>query len=80
LDIVSNLLSLMSMSRREKLPTENIFSPRPTSPDFCRAVELLQQHGINVVLGAMESDPEKAVLSHLSGALATGDNICDHGG
>lgn len=43
-----------------------------------RAVDLLQQHGINVVLGAMESDPEKAVLSHLSGALATGDNVCDH--
>lgn len=44
-----------------------------------RAEDLLQQHGINVVLGAMESDPEKAVLGHLSGALATGDNACDHG-
>ena len=44
-----------------------------------RAVDLLQQNGISVVLGAMESDPEKAVLSHLSGALATGDNVCDHG-
>jgi predicted Fe-Mo cluster-binding NifX family protein len=27
-----------------------------------RAVDLLQQHGINVVLGAMESDPELARL------------------
>ena len=44
-----------------------------------RAIELLQQHGIGVVLGAMESDPEKAVLSYLSGSLNTADNICDHG-
>ena len=44
-----------------------------------RAVDLLQQYGIGVVLGAIESDPEKAVLSHLSGSLATADNICDHG-
>jgi predicted Fe-Mo cluster-binding NifX family protein len=43
------------------------------------AVELLKQNGIEVVLGAMESDPEKAVLSHLSGALSTGDNVCSHG-
>jgi len=42
------------------------------------AVDLLQQRGIGVVLGAMESDPEKAVLSHLSGNLATADNICNH--
>ena len=44
-----------------------------------RAVDLLQQHGIGVVLGATESDPEKAVLSYLSGSLVTADNICDHG-
>jgi predicted Fe-Mo cluster-binding NifX family protein len=44
-----------------------------------RAVDLLNQHGINVVLGAVESDPEQAVLSYLSGSLTTGDNICDHG-
>ena len=43
-----------------------------------RAIDLLQQHGIDVVLGAVESDPEKAVLSHLAGSLATADNICDH--
>ena len=43
-----------------------------------RAVDLLNQHGINVVLGAMESDPEQAVLSYLSGVLNTGDNVCDH--
>ncbi len=44
-----------------------------------RAIELLQQRGIGVVIGAVESDPEKAVLGHLSGGLATADNICDHG-
>jgi predicted Fe-Mo cluster-binding NifX family protein len=44
-----------------------------------RAIDLLQQHGIGVVLGAVETDPEKAVLGHLSGSLATAENICDHG-
>lgn len=43
-----------------------------------RAVDLLHQNGIEVVLGAMETDPEQAVLSHLSGSLDTGDNVCDH--
>ena len=43
-----------------------------------RAQDLFQQNRIGVVLGTMESDPEKAVLSHLAGQLATGDNICDH--
>lgn len=26
----------------------------------------------------MEINPEKAVLSHINGTLAIGDNICDH--
>ena len=43
-----------------------------------RAQSLFQQNRIQVIIGAMESDPEKAVLSHLSGSLATEDNICDH--
>jgi len=43
-----------------------------------RAQSLFQQNRIRVIIGAMESDPEKAVLSHLNGLLATGDNICDH--
>lgn len=42
------------------------------------AKNLFQERGIKVVLGAMESDPEKAVLSYLKGALAIGKNICDH--
>jgi ATP-binding protein involved in chromosome partitioning len=43
-----------------------------------RAQSLFQQNHIGVIIGAMESDPEKAVLNHLNGLLATGDNICDH--
>ena len=43
-----------------------------------RAQALFQENRIAVILGAMENDPEKAVLSYLSGSLATGDNICDH--
>ena len=43
-----------------------------------RAQGLFQQNRIGVITGIMESDPEKAVLSHLNGILATGANICDH--
>jgi len=43
-----------------------------------RAQSLFQQNRIGVIIGTMENDPEKAVLSHLDGKLATGDNICDH--
>ncbi|MDD5039129.1 MAG: NifB/NifX family molybdenum-iron cluster-binding protein [Dehalococcoidales bacterium] len=43
-----------------------------------RAQSLFQQNRIGVIVGTMESDPEKAVLNYLNGQLATGDNICDH--
>ena len=43
-----------------------------------RAQGLFQQNKIGVITGIMESDPEKAVLSHLNGILATGANTCDH--
>jgi ATP-binding protein involved in chromosome partitioning len=43
-----------------------------------RAQDLFQQNNIGVIIGTMENDPEKAVLSYLKGQLATGDNICDH--
>jgi ATP-binding protein involved in chromosome partitioning len=42
------------------------------------AQNLFQQKGVKVVLGALESDPEKAVLNYLNGKLATGGNVCDH--
>jgi predicted Fe-Mo cluster-binding NifX family protein len=43
-----------------------------------RAQGLFQQNGIGVIVGSMESDPEKAVLAHLKGVLVTGENVCDH--
>ena len=43
-----------------------------------RAQGLFQQNRIQVIIGALEGDPEKAVLHHLNDTLATGDNICDH--
>ena len=43
-----------------------------------RAQSLFRENHIDVIVGVMESDPEKAVLNYLSGSLATGDNICDH--
>ena len=43
-----------------------------------RALDIFQQNGISVVLGAVESNPETAVLNHLSGTLTIGDNVCDH--
>jgi len=43
-----------------------------------RAQKLFGENGIQVVVGALENDPEKAVLNHLNGSLATGGNICDH--
>lgn len=42
------------------------------------AQQIFQENGITVVLGAMETDPEKAVIGHLNGVLVTGDNVCDH--
>jgi len=43
-----------------------------------RAQSLFEQNRIKVVIGALESDPEKAVQNYLNGSLATEDNICDH--
>jgi hypothetical protein len=43
-----------------------------------RAQGLFAQNHIDVVVGVLESDPEKAIVAYLNGALDTGDNICDH--
>ena len=43
-----------------------------------RAYTLFSQNGIQVVTGALDDDPEKVVLAHLRGELATEDNPCDH--
>ena len=42
------------------------------------AVNLFAENNIRVVSGIMESDPAQAVLKHVAGALATGDNSCNH--
>ena len=43
-----------------------------------RAQDIFRQNRIEVVMGVLEGDPEKAVMNYLNGILATGDNICDH--
>ena len=42
------------------------------------AQTLFRENNINVMVGVVESDPEKAVLNYLNGSLATGENVCDH--
>ncbi len=43
-----------------------------------RAQQLFTQNGIEVVVGAPDSSPEKLVKDYLDGALQSGQNICDH--
>ncbi len=43
-----------------------------------RAQAIFNENQIEVVIGVLGDDPEKAVLDYMKGGLATGDNICDH--
>jgi Mrp family chromosome partitioning ATPase/predicted Fe-Mo cluster-binding NifX family protein len=43
-----------------------------------RAKELLNQNGIDVVVGAPTDTPESLARQYLSGSLVTGENVCDH--
>jgi predicted Fe-Mo cluster-binding NifX family protein len=43
-----------------------------------RAQAIFNENHIEVVIGVLGDDPEKAVLDYVKGNLATGDNICDH--
>jgi len=43
-----------------------------------RVQNLFQRNHIGVIIGIMEKDPEKAVLSYLNGKLTTVSNICNH--
>ena len=43
-----------------------------------RAQQLLEQEGINVIVGAPSDTPESVVEAYLDGSLQTGENICDH--
>jgi ATP-binding protein involved in chromosome partitioning len=42
------------------------------------AQNLFANHGVKVIIGASETDPEKAVLNYINGSLNTGSNICEH--
>jgi len=44
-----------------------------------RAIQLFEQAGVNVIIGAPPEAPEKLVAAFLNGTLTTGDNVCDHG-
>ena len=43
-----------------------------------RAQQLFSEAGINVVVGATESEPRSLVRSYLEDALTTGENPCSH--
>ena len=43
-----------------------------------RARVIFNENHIEVVVGVLSNDPEKAVLDYIKGELATGDKICDH--
>ena len=43
-----------------------------------RAIELFQQAGIQVIVGAPVDAPENLINSYLNQTLITGGNVCDH--
>ncbi|MFP4349548.1 MAG: NifB/NifX family molybdenum-iron cluster-binding protein [Thermodesulfobacteriota bacterium] len=43
-----------------------------------RAVSLLDEHNIEVLVGAPVDQPENLVNAYLSGNLSLGSNACDH--
>jgi len=43
-----------------------------------RAIQMFNQFGVDVLLGASAEPPETIVADFLAGRLKSGDNICDH--
>lgn len=43
-----------------------------------RAIDIFNQKGVNVYVGAPSKDPRKVVEEFLSGELETQANLCDH--
>ncbi len=43
-----------------------------------RAQAIFSENHIEVVVGVLGDEPEKAVLDYIKGELASGGNICDH--
>ena len=43
-----------------------------------RAIQLFQQAGVEVLVGAPVEEPENLVKRYLNQTLVTGGNVCDH--
>jgi predicted Fe-Mo cluster-binding NifX family protein len=43
-----------------------------------RALDLFDQNGIRVVVGAPNATPETLIEQYLTNRLITGENVCDH--
>lgn len=43
-----------------------------------RAQQLFAQSDITVVVGAQADSPEELIAAYSTGALSTGENVCDH--
>jgi len=43
-----------------------------------RAQSLFRENHIEVVINALQDDPEKAVSDYVKGTLAVGEDVCDH--
>ena len=43
-----------------------------------KAQQLLEENGIEVIIGAPMDSPESLTNQYLSGSLVTGANVCDH--
>ncbi len=43
-----------------------------------KAMDLLNQHGIKVIVGAKGEKPEDIVRNYLKGTLEIGENVCEH--
>ena len=43
-----------------------------------RAVDILAQNGVAVIVGAPIETPENLALAYLNGTLQAGQNVCDH--
>jgi ATP-binding protein involved in chromosome partitioning len=43
-----------------------------------RAQELFKENGIEVIVGAMGTNPDDLIKAYLAGTLQTGANVCDH--
>jgi ATP-binding protein involved in chromosome partitioning len=43
-----------------------------------RAVTLLAEQGIQVIVGAQPETPDRLVAAYMAGELKVGENVCDH--